>query len=56
MHVLSGTNYEHQKVGVAKAVIEFRGAALIADEMGAATYTALAAAAIMLSGRAMLRC
>ena len=42
--------YPHQKVGVAKAVIEFRGSSLIADEMGAGkSYTALAAAAIMLS-------
>jgi SWI/SNF-related matrix-associated actin-dependent regulator 1 of chromatin subfamily A len=42
--------YEHQKVGVAKAVIEFKGCSLIADEMGAGkSYTALATAAILLS-------
>jgi SWI/SNF-related matrix-associated actin-dependent regulator 1 of chromatin subfamily A len=42
--------YDHQKSGVAKAVIEFQGAALIADEMGAGkTHTALAAACIILS-------
>jgi len=42
--------YPHQKVGVAKAVIEFRGNALIADEMGSGkSYTALASAAILLA-------
>lgn len=44
-----GKLYEHQKVGVAKAVIEFRGSCLIADEMGAGkSYTALASAVIIL--------
>lgn len=42
--------YDHQKSGVAKVVIEFRGSALIADEMGAGkSYTALASACIILS-------
>ena len=45
-----GKLYDHQKSGVAKVVIEFRGSALIADEMGAGkSYTALAAACIILS-------
>ena len=41
--------YAHQKVGVAKCVIQYRGNSLIADEMGAGkSYTALASAKILL--------